>query len=51
MQKDLDVYLMQYNTKRPHQGSNMNGRTPINVFTQGVKELKEMNKNIKKKAA
>jgi transposase InsO family protein len=51
MQKDLDIYLLDYNTKRPHQGRNMNGRTPINVFSQGVKELKEMNKNIKKKAA
>lgn len=28
MQKDLDVYLKHYNTKRPHQGRNMNGSTP-----------------------
>jgi transposase InsO family protein len=51
MQKDLDDFLLLYNTKRPHQGRTMNGRTPINVFSQGVKELKEMKKQIKKKAA
>ncbi len=26
MQKDLDEYLVIYNTKRPHQGRGMNGR-------------------------
>jgi len=51
MQKDLDAYLVQYNTKRPHQGRNMNGQTPINVFSQGVKELKMSKKHIMKKAA
>jgi transposase InsO family protein/transposase-like protein len=51
MQKDLDVYLEHYNTKRPHQGRNMNGRTPLNVFCEGVKNLKEMKRRIKKKAA
>jgi hypothetical protein len=29
----------------------MNGRTPINVFSQGVKEQKEMKKQTKIKAA
>lgn len=28
MQVVLDAYLVQYNTKRPHQGRGMNGRTP-----------------------
>jgi transposase InsO family protein len=51
MQKDLDIYLVHYNTKRPHQGRNMNGQTPINVFLRGLKEHKEMRKNIRKKAA
>lgn len=35
MQKDLDVYLHTYNHKRPHQGRNMNGRTPYQVFKAG----------------
>lgn len=32
MQKDLDSYLATYNHKRPHQGRNMNGRTPYKAF-------------------
>ena len=36
MQKDLDVYLVHYNTKRPHQGRNMKGRTPHKVFIDGL---------------
>ena len=32
MQKDLDTYLAHYNTKRPHQGRNMNGKTPHQAF-------------------
>lgn len=28
MQVALDAYLVGYNTKRPHQGRGMNGRTP-----------------------
>ena len=32
MQKDLDAYLVQYNEKRPHQGRNMNGLTPLQAF-------------------
>lgn len=36
MQKDLDAYLVSYNTKRPHQGRNMNGRTPATVFAAGL---------------
>lgn len=51
MQKDLDEYLLHYNTKRPHQGRNMNGRTPMNVFLFGVKELLEKNKEVKKRVA
>ncbi len=36
MQKDLDAYLVQYNEKRPHQGRNMNGLTPLQAFKKGV---------------
>jgi hypothetical protein len=32
----LDDYLEGYNTKRPHQGRGMNGRTPIRAFTEGM---------------
>ena len=28
MQKDLDAFLILYNTKRPYQGRNMKCRTP-----------------------
>jgi transposase InsO family protein len=48
MQKDLDDYLVGYNTKRPHQGRGMKGRTPEKVFLAGLpKEVP----NKKKKAA
>lgn len=46
MQKDLDAYLDHYNNKRPHQGRNMNGRTPIAVFKSG---LQKPTKNRKEK--
>lgn len=36
MQKVLDDYLVTYNTRRPHQGRGMNGRTPITVFIAGL---------------
>lgn len=36
MQTDLDAFLEQYNTKRPHQGRNMHGRTPFQVFVEGL---------------
>jgi transposase InsO family protein len=35
MQIVLDQYLVEYNTKRPHQGRGMNGRTPITAFIDG----------------
>jgi len=40
MQKDLEDYLITYNTKRPHQGRDMNGRTPLQAFRDGLKDLK-----------
>ena len=36
MQAVLDDYLVGYNTKRPHQGRNMNGRTPQQAFIEGL---------------
>ena len=36
MQTDLDAYLVEYNTKRSHQGRNMNGRTPFQAFKDGL---------------
>jgi transposase InsO family protein len=44
MQKVLDDYLVTYNTKRPHQGRGMNGRTPITVFTAGLPKPTQQNK-------
>jgi len=38
MQRDLDLYLAHYNTKRPHQGLNMNGKTPECMFTKSLKK-------------
>ncbi|MDD5285977.1 MAG: IS481 family transposase [Desulfuromonadaceae bacterium] len=36
MQTDLDGYFKLYNYERPHQGRNMNGRTPYTVFIEGL---------------
>jgi len=36
MQAVLNDYLVTYNTKRPHQGRGMNGRTPITVLKAGL---------------
>jgi transposase InsO family protein len=36
MQAVLDKYLVSYNQKRPHQGRNMNGRTPAQAFVDGL---------------
>lgn len=38
MQTDLETYLHQYNYKRPHQGRNMDGRVPYEVFVEGILE-------------
>ena len=38
MQSVLDQYLVDYNTKRPHQGRGMNGRTPITAFIDGIRK-------------
>jgi len=51
MQTDLDAYLVTYNTKRPHQGRGMNGRTPIKAFTQGIPKPKNKKEKNMKPAA
>ena len=58
MQAVLDEYLVSYNTRRPHQGRGMNGRTPQAVFIAGIpkpqlehKEIAEPTKPDKQLAA
>jgi transposase InsO family protein len=51
MQKDLYVYLKHYNTKRPHQGRNMNGSTPETAFKSGLKNRPKHEKKKEVKAA
>ena len=36
MQVVLDDFLVGYNQRRPHQGRNMNGRTPAKAFVDGL---------------
>ena len=47
MQTDLETYLVAYNTKRPHQGRNMNGRTPMTVFLEGLPKSKPAKSEMK----
>jgi hypothetical protein len=41
MQADLDKYLVGYNTKRPHQGRCINGRTALAAFREGLPRSQE----------
>jgi transposase InsO family protein len=38
MQTVLDDYLVGYNTRRPHQGRGMQGRTPLQAFRDGIRK-------------
>lgn len=51
MQKDLLIYLEGYNTKRPHQGRNMNGMTPEKAFKKGLKKRPKTDKKKEVSAA
>ena len=56
MQAVPNEYLEGYNTKRPHQGRGMNGRTPIRAFTVGMPktsntEVTSQTKTVRLKAA
>jgi transposase InsO family protein len=44
MQKALDDYFFNYNTKRPHQRRGMNGKTPITVFKAGLPKPSQQKK-------
>jgi transposase InsO family protein len=43
LQRDLDEYMVQYNTERTHQGKRCKGRTPMETFVEGKKLFKEKN--------
>ena len=49
MQNDLDGYLETCNTRRPHRGRGMKGRTPCQVFKAGI-PAKPSDRNPKKSA-
>jgi transposase InsO family protein len=51
MQVDLDAFLVTYNTRRPHQGRGMNGRTPEKAFRDGLPKPKNGKEETKQKAA
>lgn len=51
MQKDLDTYLHHYNRERAHQGRNMNGRVPYQVFIDGLPKNGNKNEKETKEAA
>lgn len=57
MQTVLDKYLVSYNQKHPHQGRNMNGRTPAQAFIDRLhephqkKEEHKVTKTLQKPAA
>ena len=51
MQKDLAEYLAGYNTKRPHQGRGMNGRTPFQAFGDGLDRKDHSGSRAAKRAA
>lgn len=52
MQTVLDAYTVSYNTKRPHQGRGMNGRTLAKAFRDGIAthSKREDNTNLKSAA-
>ena len=50
MQKDLNAYLITYNTQRPHQGRGMKGRTPAEVFVRCLPKPKTPKEEKMKKA-
>jgi hypothetical protein len=51
MQTVPDQYLIEYNTKRPHQGRGMNGRTPISAFIDRIRKEVPTDKTPTPKAA
>jgi len=51
MQKDLDAYLVHYNTKRPHQGRMINGGSPAEMFVKDLSKVKKQAEEPKPLAA
>ena len=43
LQRDLDEYIVEYNTERTHQGKRCKGRTPMETFIDGKKLFDEKN--------
>lgn len=43
LQADLDLWLIEYNERRTHQGKMCNGRTPMETFVDGIKIWEEKN--------
>jgi transposase InsO family protein len=43
LQRDLDEYMVEYNTERTHQGKRCKGRTPMETFIDGKKLFNEKN--------
>ena len=43
LQRDLDEHMLEYNTKRTHQGKRCQGRTPMETFIDGKKLFDEKN--------
>lgn len=41
LQKDLDDWIIDYNTERPHQGKRCQGKTPMETFLENVILAKE----------
>ena len=41
LQKDLDIWLEEYNMHRPHQGKRCDGRTPYATLTDGKAIVRE----------
>ena len=41
LQRDLDEYIVEYNTERTHQGKRCKGRTPMETFIDGKKLFNE----------
>lgn len=48
LQKDLDLWIEEYNERRPHQGKRCNGKTPMETFVDGIKICREktINQNL-----
>jgi transposase InsO family protein len=51
MQGALDAWLVGYNTKRPHRGRGVNGRTPHQAFIGGLPKERHIKPNTEPKAA